>query len=394
MQDKGTPGIVEGLNASGILPTHHFCQGAFEGVDKLKWAAYERELLSARRSCYACAICCKRKVSVNDRYQVSDKYGGPEYEAVGGFGSNCGIDDLQAAAKANELCGRFTLDAISTANVIAFAMECFEHDLITVADTGGLALRFGNAEAMVKVVELIAKRQGMGDLLAEGVKRAAEQIGGDAHDFALHVKGQEIPMHDPRGKVSVGRLDAISKSGADHLVAFHDPMVANPESVSFKGAQPLGIREALAPRDFSDKQVRHYAILENWSSAEKVIGLCYFGRAPRSFIQVDEAVQAVRAATGWDDFSTEELLRIGERATNLARIFNDREGFSRQDDCLPERLFTPLENGALKGVALSREEFERALSELYRIKGWNPETGAPTRERLRTLDEVTVIRDG
>lgn len=171
-------------------------------------------------------------------------------------------------------------------------------------------------------------------------------------------------------------------------------MVANPESVSFKGAQPLGIREALAPRDFSDKQVRHYAILENWSSAEKVIGLCYFGRAPRSFIQVDEAVQAVRAATGWDDFSTEELLRIGERATNLARIFNDREGFSRQDDCLPERLFTPLENGALKGVALSREEFERALSELYRIKGWNPETGAPTRERLRTLDEVTVIRDG
>jgi aldehyde:ferredoxin oxidoreductase len=132
--------------------------------------------------------------------------------------------------------------------------------------------------------------------------------------------------------------------------------------------------------------VRHYAILENWSSAEKVIGLCYFGPAPRSFIQVDEVVQAVRAATGWDDFTTEELLRVGERATNLAHTFNYREGFSRKDDTLPERLFTPLQAGALTGVALSRDEFERALTELYRVKGWNPETGAPMRERLRALD--------
>ncbi|MBI3732288.1 MAG: aldehyde ferredoxin oxidoreductase, partial [Chloroflexi bacterium] len=125
--------------------------------------------------------------------------------------------------------------------------------------------------------------------------------------------------------------------------------------------------------------------LENWSSAEKVIGLCYFGPAPRSFIQVDEVVQAVRAATGWD-FTAEELLRVGERATNLAHTFNIREGFSRKDDTLPERLFAPLQNGALAGVAIPRDDFERALTELYRLKGWDPQTGAPTRERLRALD--------
>jgi aldehyde:ferredoxin oxidoreductase len=162
-------------------------------------------------------------------------------------------------------------------------------------------------------------------------------------------------------------------------------MIANPESVSFKGVKALGITEALAPRDFGDKKVQYYATLENWSSAEKVIGLCYFGPAPRSYIQVDEVVQAVRAATGWDDFTAEELLRIGERATNLAHTFNQREGFSRKDDTLPQRLFEPLEAGALKGASLARDEFERALTALYRVKGWDIETGAPTRQRLREL---------
>ncbi|HEX7589229.1 MAG TPA: aldehyde ferredoxin oxidoreductase N-terminal domain-containing protein, partial [Anaerolineae bacterium] len=126
LQYKGTPGLVDGLNAAGILPTRNFHQGAFEGVDKIKWDAYEKELLTARRSCYACAVRCKREVKVDDRYQVSDAYGGPEYETLDGFSANCGVDDLQAAAKANELCNRFMLDSISCSSTIAFAMECFE----------------------------------------------------------------------------------------------------------------------------------------------------------------------------------------------------------------------------------------------------------------------------
>jgi len=190
-------------------------------------------------------------------------------------------------------------------------------------------------------------------------------------------------MHDPRGKVGVGLGYAISEIGADHLTSVHDPMIANPESAGFKGAAALGI-EAIPPRELSDRKARNYYILENWNSAEKVLGLCFFGPTPRSFIQVDEVVSMVRAATGWD-VTAQDILRIGERATNLARAFNVREGFTRTDDTLPERLFQPLENGALAGVAIPKAEFEQTLTALYRLKGWNPETGAPTREQLREL---------
>jgi aldehyde:ferredoxin oxidoreductase len=391
LQVKGTPGLVDGLNAGGILPTRNFHQGAFEKVDGLRWAAYEKELLTARRSCYACAVRCKREVAVNDRYQVSDVYGGPEYESIDGFGADCGIDDLQAVAKANELCNRYTMDAISTGATVAFAMECFEHGLIGLKETGGMELKFGNAEAMVKTVELIARRQGLGNLLAEGTRRAAETIGGDAPYFAMQVKGLEMAMHDPRGKVGVGLGYAVSDTGADHLVSYHDTMLAKADSITFKGAQPLGITTALPPREFSSKKVEQYLIAENWSSFGKVVGLCYFGPAPRSFIQIDEVVNVVRAATG-RELDVQDLLEIGERATNLAHAFNVREGFSRKDDRLPERLFQPLEAGALQGAAMSKQEFEQALTELYVRKGWDPESGAPTRERLREL-EIEWVAD-
>jgi aldehyde:ferredoxin oxidoreductase len=383
LQYKGTPGLVDGLNAAGILPTRNFHQGAFEGVDKIKWDAYEKELLTARRSCYACAVRCKREVKVDDRYQVSDVYGGPEYETLDGFSANCGVDDLQAAAKANELCNRYMLDSISCSSTIAFAMECFEHGLIGLRETGGIDLRFGNAEAMLKMIDLIAHRQGIGDLLADGTRRAAEKIGGDARFFAMQVKGQELPMHDPRGKAAVGLGYAINEAGADHLTAPHDPMLSNPESVSFKGAIPLGV-ESMPSRELSARKVRNYAILENWTSAGKVVGLCFFGPAPRSFIGVDEVVTAVRAATGWD-VTIQDLLRVGERATNLARAFNVREGFTRRDDTLPERLFQPMENGKLEGAAIAKDDFERSMTELYEQKGWDPATTAPTRDRLREL---------
>jgi aldehyde:ferredoxin oxidoreductase len=388
LQVKGTPGLTAGLNAGGILPTLNFRAGAFEGVDNIRWEQYESQLLSARRSCYACAVRCKREVKVGDkagdRYQVSDSYGGPEYESVAGFGSNCGIDDLQAIAKANEMCGRFTMDAISCSSVVSFAMECFEHGLIGLEDTGGVDLRFGNAEAMVRCVEMIARREAIGNLLAEGTKRAAEAIGGDAHFFAMQVKGQELPMHDPRGKVGVGLSYATSETGAEHLTAFHDPVLANPDSLQFKGVMPLGISEPLAPRDFSRRKVEYYTVMEHWNNFGKTNGLCYFGPAPRSFIAIEEVVDAVNAAAGWD-LSLEEMLRIGERANNLTRVFNAREGFTRKDDTLPERLFQPLEAGALKGVSYPRDEFERALSDLYEFKGWDVETGVPTREKLRDL---------
>jgi aldehyde:ferredoxin oxidoreductase len=183
----------------------------------------------------------------------------------------------------------------------------------------------------------------------------------------------------------VGLGYAISETGADHITAFHDTLLQNPASITFQSAAPLGITEPLPARELSGKKSAMYALGENWCSLGRVIGFCYFGPAPRSFIQVDEVLRAVRAATGWP-VTVEELMRVGERATNLAHVFNVREGFSRRDDTLPDRLFTPLENGPLAGVGISREQFERAMTDLYIAKGWNPETGAPTRERLKALD--------
>jgi aldehyde:ferredoxin oxidoreductase len=381
LQQRGTPGLVEPLNAGGMLPTRNFRQGVFEGVDDVKWEAYEKQLLTARRSCYACAIRCKREVAIDG--QVS-AYGGPEYETVGAFGPNCGINDLHAIAKANELCNTYLLDTISTGSTIAFAMECFEHGLIGLDDTDGIELRFGNTEAMLIMIERIARRQGFGNLLAEGSKRAAEQIGGEAHFFAMQVKGQEFAMHEPRGKYNVGMGYAISEIGADHLVVTHDTTIANAESLAFKNAQALGIRHALPARSFTDEKMEQFFILEQWNSLEKVIGYCFFGPAPRSFIHPNDVLATINEATGWN-LTMEKALQIGERATNMARVFNAREGFSRKDDCLPERLFQPLENGPLAGQSMQHAEFERALTVLYGLKGWDPETAIPGRKRLEEL---------
>ncbi len=165
LQQRGTPGLVEALNTGGILPTLNFRQGAFEGVDGIKWETYEKQILTARRSCYACAVRCKREVAVEGK--VSE-YGGPEYETVAVFGSDCGVDDIQAVAKANELCNEYLLDSISTGATIAFAMECFEHGLIGLKDTDGIDLRFGNAEAMLAMIGRIARREGIGRFAGGG----------------------------------------------------------------------------------------------------------------------------------------------------------------------------------------------------------------------------------
>jgi aldehyde:ferredoxin oxidoreductase len=276
------------------------------------------------------------------------------------------------------------LDCISTGSTIAFAMECFEHGLIGLDDTDGIDLRFGNANALLPMIERIARRQGIGRLLAEGSKRAAEVIGGDALHFAIQVKGQELAMHDPRGKFNVGVGYAVSEIGADHLVAAHDTLLQNPESFSFKSVRPLGITQAQPARSLNDEKVSQFFTLERWNSMEKTVGFCFFGPAPRSFILPEDVLAAINAATGWN-VDIAELLRIGERGTNLARLFNAREGFSRKDDVLPERLFSGLENGALKGQAMPREDFERALTHLYTLKGWDPQTGTPLRPRLESL---------
>ena len=235
LRTKGTPGLTDGLNAGGILPTRNFRQGSFEQVEGIGFAAYEA-IRSGTRTCYACAVRCKPETAFAGRYTVTDTYDGPEYEGIAGFGSNCAIFDLQLVARANELCNELGLDVISTAGTVAFVMECVEHGLLGPADLRGVDLRFGNGEALLEAIPLIAEREGIGELLALGSRRIAEQVGGEAISFAMQVKGLEMAMHEPRGKVGVAFGYATNEAGADHLVGFHDGVFVNPESVSFKGA--------------------------------------------------------------------------------------------------------------------------------------------------------------
>ncbi|MHB1162847.1 MAG: aldehyde ferredoxin oxidoreductase C-terminal domain-containing protein, partial [Chloroflexota bacterium] len=285
----------------------------------------------------------------------------------------------------NEMCNRYSLDTISTGVTISFAMECYENGLLTREDTDGIELRFGNVEAMLALVEKIARREGIGDLLAEGSARAARQIGRGAERFAMEVKGQELPLHEPRGKPGVGLGYAISDTGGEHLLAIHDWATHMKESVILKTMAPFGVLEPVDALDLGPKKVRLFAYAENIFSFWKAAGVCNFGYAPRVSVPFEKFVEMAQAVTGWDT-SPVEISKVGERVTNMSHAFNIREGIGRKDDRLPERFFEPLPDGRLEGTAISREQLEDAITLLYQMKGWDPATGIPTRGKLAELD--------
>lgn len=386
LRKLGTPNIVMILNSQGILPTRNFRTGFFEGAENISGERMFETILKGGRSCYACAVRCKREVEISSGpYETSPDYGGPEYETLSSLGSLLGIDDIQAIAKGNELCNRYTLDTISTGVAIGFAMECCEKGLITREDTGGIEFKFGNPEAMLKGIEWIAfRKNSLGDLLAEGVKIAAARIGKGSEAFALHIKGQELPMHDPRGKTGQGLSFAISPTGADHVRAPHDTPFqsagANLERIALLGLlEPVGVRE-MGPR-----KVRNFLYLHFIWSLYESLGVCNFVAGPVWALTLPKLVEVVQAVTGWET-SIWELMKVGERTVNMARIFNLREGFGRRDDNLPDRLFEPLEGGALQGKGLDRQEFEELLTLYYEAMGWSPEDGVPTRGKLAELN--------
>ena len=384
LHEYGTSEWVTGLDATGILPTRNFITGTFEKASEISGEAMVEKVLIDREGCYACPVRCKRVVEVKEPYTVDPEYGGPEYETVASLGSLCGIGDIKAISKGNELCNAYGLDTISTGTTIAFAMECYEKGILTKDDTGGIELNFGNADAMIKMIELIAKREGIGDLLAEGVIRAAQKIGKGAEKYAIHVKGQELPMHEPRGKNSLALAYAVSPTGADHMEAPHDPGFSF-KSEDLASVSALGIIDPIPSIDMGPRKVRQFVYLQQVWSLYNSLGLCDFVAEPPFSLSFSKIVELVKAATGWET-SLWELMKIGERANTLSRVFNIREGFGRKDDTLPERMFEPLESGALRGVTIDRKAFEDALTMYYKMVGWDAENGVPTREKLEELD--------
>ena len=351
LHDYGTPGLLPGLNNIGCAPTFNFRQGHFDKIANLTGAKMNETILKEGEGCYACPVRCKRVVEAEKPYKLDSRFGGPEYETIGALGHCCGIDDLNAVAMGNQLCSDYGLDSIGAGVSIAFAMECFEEGILTKKDTDGLDLRFGKAEAMIEMVKRIALRQGLGDLLAEGTKWASAKIGRGSEKFAMQIKGQELPMHDPKPKNGLGIGYAVSPTGADHCHNIHDSRFLTEAGVAPYNA--LGVYEPIKQPDLSMEKVRLTILksAENWFF--NCATMCQF--VPWSPTRVCELL---KAATGWDT-SVVETMKVSERLVNLSRIFNLREGFTKKDDAMPERLFKPFRSGPIKGIGIKKSEFKR-----------------------------------
>ncbi len=385
----GTLDGIRSLNMDGVLPTLNFRGGSFEGIEEISGEAMNETVLVGREGCYACPINCKRVVRGRPPYESDPSYGGPEYETVAAFGSLCGISELNAISYANQICNAYGVDTISAGNVISFAMECFENKLIGEKELGDMKLNFGDASSMLKILEMIVKREGFGDILAEGVKISSEKIGERSMEYAMHVKGKEIPMHEPRGKVGVGLQYALSPSGADHMQCAHDPVYER----EAEHLRALGINRAIGRLELGAEKVRILYYSSLWWGLLDSLCACKFTFTPHpaGVYTPNHLVEMVNAVTGWDT-SLWELMKSSERALNLARLYNIREGHRAEDDTLPERFFEKLEFGSREGQRIDREAFLRARAIYYRMAGWD-EGGSPTEEKLQELDLGWTIKD-
>jgi aldehyde:ferredoxin oxidoreductase len=367
----GTGAVMDAYAETGNLPTRNFRDGEFWEVTEIDAIAVKNKYRVGMGTCYACAVACKKEVELKEPYEVEARYGGPEYETLAALGSDCGVSNLAAICKANEFCQRYGLDTIGTGTTIAFAMECYEEGIITPEMTGGIDLKFGNAEAMLQVLELIGKREGIGDLLAEGTMRAAERLGGGAESFAVHVKGQELPMHEPRLKRGLGLGYAVSPTGADHCHNLHDTIMTGENLARLR---PFGIFNEVPVESLGGDKARMYKYWAEMRVLANSLCICQF--PPWSFT---DYVELVRAVTGWDT-TLFELVKVAQRALNLARIFNIREGFTSSDDWLPSRMFQPQTSGALSETAVVPEELRNVIDLYYQMMGWDgdgiPRTGA------------------
>jgi len=375
----GTSRLVSILDQGGILPTRNFRQGSLENAKDIDGTTMADTILDKGGTCYACAVACKREIRVPE-LGVIPKYGGPEYETAASVGSLLGISDLNSVALSSQQLNQYVLDSISTGVAIAFAMECFENGVLTLEDTDGIELRFGNTEAPAKLIPMIAKREGFGAVLAEGVKRASEKIGPESEPYALHVKGQELPMHEPRGKTSLALAYATSPTGADHVEGPHDIFFEQPGHT----LQLMGLTEPIECTDFRTAKADAFFKAQHVWSVYNVAGMCNFVGAPIGKLEIDKLLEYCNAVTGWE-MELEDLVRVARRSETMMRIFNCREGRTRADDVLPRRMFEPLENGALQGSALDERQFEDALDRYYELMAWDRDTGAPTEESVREL---------
>jgi aldehyde:ferredoxin oxidoreductase len=388
----GTSGGVVGTNETDTLPSFNYRQGHIDGANRISGQhLVEAGYLTGRVACHACQTACHRFVTDRNGPYGDVQGAGPEYETMAALGSNCGNTDVRAVMMANQLCNDLGLDTISTGNTIAWAMESYENGLITKADADGLELTWGNGEAIVRLVEKIARREGIGDLLAQGVMRASQQIGGDSWKWAVQTRGLEQSMVDTRGSKGYALAFAVNPRGPDHLAT--EALAEYGETVE---AQAL-IEEITGSTKYADplltdKRAEIIRWHEDCYAATDSLGVCVFTSTAAYGVNPENMAGLFSLATGID-MTAEELMLAGRRIVTLEHCFNLREGATRDEFTLPWRLmnenqrdpmFAPWRN--------SQEELDLMLDEYYRLHGWDNLTTRPTEETLRMLGIYDLVR--
>ncbi len=376
----GTTKLITALNRIGGLPTRHFQRGRFEEAEAVSGEAIERLYKVKSKACFACTIPCSRYLVVSDPRFPELRLEGPEFEPLAGFTVRVGNPDLALGLKCVDLANRYGLDAIALSEVISWAMECYQRGLLSREEADGLDLTWGNGETVLALIHQVAHREGLGDLLADGVRRAAERLGRGSEAYALHGKGLEVFQADIRSIKAYGLGNAVASRGADHLRS--EPWFEFSEDPE-EGVRRYGIPETAFRLEYKGKGlvVKHF---EEMAAISDATGVCKNTYNNMEVLDWEGTAELLQATTGWD-LSGEEVRRIGERIVNLERLFIAREGITRADDTLPARfLHEPLPEGSGPSTG-SVLELEPMLDEYYRARGWDLETGLPTRDKLSEL---------
>jgi len=384
----GTAACVNVHNEVGAQPFLNYNQGQWDRAVDVSGETMYDTILKKRDTCYACIVRCKRVVEVTEPpYKVDPLYGGPEFETLSTLGTYCGINDLAAVCKANQACNEYGIDTITCGATISFAMECFEKGIIGLEETGGLELRFGDADAMLEVLQQIVTNSGaLGPVLSQGSARAAEKWGPEAADCLITAKKLEAPAHMPQWKKGLGLIYAVNPFGADHQSSEHDPNYEEGTTDLILGhLAEIDLTEVQEPESLEPEKVRFAIKTQIFYSLLDTLELCQFVWGPAwSLYGPLQTVELVRTVTGWD-VGIDELMRAGERRLNMLRAYNAREGFGRKEDKLPKKFFKALEGGGpFAGKALDKDEYERAISHYYELADWTKD-GVPAPAKMLEL---------
>lgn len=376
----GTPGVVGFQAEAGNLATRNYSRSFHPEYKMLDGATFEPKIGSRHTTCFACIVGCRKTVKTEVPYKVTDKLGGPEFETLGLLGSNLDITDPVAVAKANELCNNYGIDTITMGGLAAYLFECMEENLITPDAMDGRSLAFGDADGLIWLIERVARREGVGDILAEGFEAAVEKFGSQTAPYAIHVKNHGLAVHMAQVKPSQALMYAVCPIGADHMSSEHDWLLTSASQAS----RGLGILGCGDPPSTDLNKVRMTMYGQYYYSLLDTLCLCMFVWGPGNLYSYRELEELLCYTTGWD-CTFWELMKVGERRVNMMRQFNAKRGFSRAHDRLPARLHQPLPDGPAQGRCVDLETFNVMLDQYYNMMGWDIHTGNPTPAKLQEL---------